>query len=333
MFQGLDKITKKLRFFTALVCAGMILGNDASAASLAESVELALKTHPSIVASREAGKVAKETVRESRSGFFPTLSINSKAGRVHADDDTTRGATADNGSAQSWLGEANITLTQPVFDGFGVWNRYGAAKERSGAAAFDTDAEAEDLALKVARAHLNMMRTRELLASAYEYMESIQKNRDSISLLVREGAADAAEQLQADQIMMAAQATKLGYDELYRRADADYIEAVGQQADDALSLGNSKADSFLPKSADDAIVLAAAQHPQLKSAAAQAVAYARDANAEKSTLLPRVDAELSWMERDQHDDLGGEATNGQAMLRLSWGLKRAAPSSRARHAV
>ena len=133
------------------------------AATLAESVAEALKTHPAIMAKQADDAAAQEGVRESKSGFFPVVSANGRAGRVHADDDTTRAATG--GADQSWLGEGTLTLSQPIFDGFGTWSRYQAAKERKNVADMDVENESEDLALRAARAHLNVMRTREMMTA------------------------------------------------------------------------------------------------------------------------------------------------------------------------
>ena len=159
-----------------------------------------------------------------------------------------------------------------------------------------------------------------MMTAASQYMEHINKDKESIALLVKEGATDEAELLQADEITMAAEGARLGYVEVLRRAEADFVESVGLAPDEALKLGDLDIDVFMPKTADEAIALASKQHPQVKAAALQAEAFAEDASAERARLFPRLDAELSWMQRDQNDNLGGEAENGQAMMRMTWGL-------------
>lgn len=288
------------------------------AGTISDSVSAALKTHPALIAKVADSAAARESVRESKSGFFPTLSANARTGRVHADDDTTRAATG--GADQSWLGEGTLTLSQQIFDGFGTWSRYQAAKEREAVAGMSFENEAEDLALRAVRSHLNVMRTREMMSAVDQYTTHISKDKESIALLVKEGATDEAELLQADEILMVADTTRLGYEEVLRRAEADFVESVGQLPEDVLKLGDLNIDGFLPKTAEEAITLAAVQHPQVKAAGLQAEAFTDDASAEQAQIMPRLDAELSWMERDQNDNLGGEATNGQAMLRLTWGL-------------
>lgn len=288
----------------------------AQAATLADSVTQAVANHPKIEAGKAATEAARNNVWEQNAGFFPTLSAQGRAGRVHADDDTTRAATG--ADAYSWLGEGSLTLTQPIFSGFSGVNRALAARDRFSAAEKDMVGASEDIALRASRAHLNLMRTRELLDIASKYLSEIQSRRDSIGLMVKEGAADEAELLQAEEILMAAKTTRLGYEESYRQAEADYIEIVGAAPGETLEFGEALWDGKIPSTIDDAVSQASAANPKLEAAGKIVEALGREANAERGGLLPRVDAELSYLEKDQDDDLGGELMNAQAMLKMSW---------------
>ncbi len=286
-----------------------------TAATLSDTVSQAIVQHPKMEAGKAMRDNARKDVWEKNSAFFPMVGVQAKAGRINADDDTTRANTG--GDAYSWLGEGTVTVTQPLFAGFGNVNRAEAAKERLKAAQNDLGGEAEDIALKAARAHLNLMRTRELLDLASIYLGEIQKRKDSIDLMVREGAADEAELLQASEILMAAKTTRLGYEEAFRQADADYIEAVGTPPVETLEFGTASWDNMVPNTVDEAISAANA-NPRLSSADNMVAALGREMEAERGNLLPRMDAELAYTEKDQDDDLGGELMNAQAMVKMSW---------------
>lgn len=290
--------------------------SDALAANLQESVRQAVTSHPQIAAGKAARAAADSTFKEQRAGYFPTVSVNARAGHVDANDDTTRGFTG--GNATSWLGEGGVTLTQPLFAGFSVLNSTKAAEERREAAEFELGGTAEDIALRAARAHLNLMRTRELLAQATEYRGSIEKRRDSVALMLTEGAGSEAELLQAEDVLMVARATNLGYEDAFGQAEADYIEAVGTPATGELSFGDAAWESLLPSNEADALRVAATDNPRLKAADTLREALGHEREAEAGALYPRVNAEMSYLQRDQDDELSGESANGQAMLTMSW---------------
>ncbi len=305
------------KFILALsLTTALIMPCAVQAATLAESVAVALQTHPTMQAKKSGEAAAKDFVREQKSAYFPVLSVNARAGRINEDDDTTRATTG--GSATSWLGEGSATLTQPLFTGFETPNRIAAAKSRLDAAGFDRTGSAEDVALKAAKAHLNLMRTRELLKLATEYVTSIEDRQNSISLMVKEGASDEAELLQANEVLMAVKTTRLGYEEAYRQAEADYIEVVGNKPDSNLDLGTDGWTTMIPQTVDAAISLAAADNPNVKSADSLVTALGLESQVARGDLYPKVDAEVSYLSLDQHEELGGELKSAQAMVKMQW---------------
>lgn len=317
IIQGSGFIAMLKKVLVALsVTTALVLPCLSQAASLSDSVSQAVSSHPMVEAGKAAQSAAWQGVRERRADFFPVISANARAGRINQDDDTTRANTG--GDAWSWVGEGGVTLTQPIYTGFSAVNRSAAAKDRYDAAINDLTGTAEDITLRAARAHLNLMRTRELLDIASKYLSSIQERRDSIKLMVSEGAADEAEELQAEEVLMAARTTRLGYEEAFRQAEADYIQVTGAAPEDTLEFGAPSWDAAIPATVDEAIVSAAKTSPRLKSADNIVRAMGHDANAEKGSIMPRLDAEVSYLEKDQDDDLGGELASGVAQLKMSW---------------
>lgn len=307
---------KPAKFAGALCIIACLMSSGAMAATLSDSVSQALDTHPAIAAKKATVDAAKSNVREQKSAFFPQVGVNGRFGRVREDDDTTRVFTGS--YASSWLGEESATVTQPLFTGFSNVNRLHAAKDRETSAQFDLTGSTNDIALRAARAHLNLMRTHDLLDIARKYMDAIQGRKDSISLMVQEGAGDHAELLQAEEILMAAKTTRLGYEEAFRQAEADYIAAVGTSPGRVLEFGPPSWNRLVPQTIEQAVSEGTAANPQVKAADALVEALSKEAAADKGTIVPRLDAEISGLNRDQHEELGGEVRNMQGMLKLSW---------------
>lgn len=289
-------------------------------AGLAETVMRALRTHPQIKAGAETRRQAESVVTEQRSGFFPVIGVGSQFGHENNNDLDTRALTAGGGAGDSWYGNGTVTLTQPVFSGFSTVERVEGAKDRVSAAGYDLEGAAEDVALRAARAHLNMMRTRELLGMSAKFIADIQDRQKSIGLMVKEGAADEAEFLQANEIGAAASSTRLGYEEAYRQAEADYIEVTGAAPDANMGLGVDKWDGLVPATLDAALIDAFKVSPKLLSADKMMHAFGNDVQAQKSALSPKVDAVMSYMKQDQKDYVGGESSSARALLRLDWSL-------------
>jgi TolC family type I secretion outer membrane protein len=300
------------------ICAVAIIAlpGAACASTLSDSVAQALDSHPAIVAKKAVVDAADQNVREQRSAFFPQFSAGARAGRLAQEDDITREFTS--GLATSWLTEGTATLTQPLYTGGTNMNQLDAAKEREKAARFDLSGSADDVALRAARAHLNLMRTYDLLDIARKYMDAIQGRKDSISLMVREGAGDESDLLQANEILMAAKTTRLGYEEAFRQAEADYIATVGASPGRVLEFGAPTWDRMIPASIDEAISTAVGNNPGIKSANAMVQALGKDAAAFRGTMIPRVDAEVSGIDQQKETELGGSLRNVQGMLKLSW---------------
>lgn len=316
--QGTPVMTKNFRhnLYIAASLAFFLTASAAHAATLSDSVSLAVSSHPQITAGQSARRAADDMVDEQKSGYFPAVRVNARAGRVDANDDTTRGNTG--GNATSWLGEGGVTVTQPIFSGFSVLEGTAAATDRRDMASHQLGAMAEDIALRAIRAHLNLMRTRELLDQASNYQAAIDERRSSIALMVSEGAANEAELLQGDDVLLEARATRLGYEDAFGQAQADYIEAVGQLPAGTLELGADIWEESLPPSVDTALTQAVQDNPRLKSSSHLVAALGHETEREEGSVLPRVNAELSYLERDQDEDLGGELTNAQAMMTVSW---------------
>jgi len=79
-------------------------------------------------------------------------------------------------------------------------------------------------------------------------------------------------------------------------------------------------ESSLPASSDEALKIALANHPTLKSAEADVAATEAQHRAAKSTFYPRVDLELGATNNDDLDGVNGKDNDATAMLRLRYNL-------------
>ncbi|MCE9508420.1 MAG: TolC family protein [Alphaproteobacteria bacterium] len=304
--------------FVCSLSAVLFLPAAAPAATLSDSVITALSSHPQIKAGEASRSQADKNIWEQRSAFFPTIGLEAGAGHLNNNDLNTRAATLDKGGADTWVGEGSLTLTQPIYSGQSTSNRLLGAENRYLAAAYDLNGTVEDVALRAIHAHLNLMRSKELLGLSSQLLADIDGRRKNIDLMVKAGAADEAELLQADEILAATKNTRLDYEESFREAEADYIEATGGVPDAGLELGEAKWESMIPTTLEDAVTNAIKESPRVRSANEISTALNSETQAEKGNLLPHVDAEMSYSKLDQRDVAGGESASARAMIKMGW---------------
>ncbi len=304
--------------FALSLTTALCLPVQSYAETIADTVNQALTTHPQIKEGADMAAAAKRNVAEQRSGYYPVFSVQTESGRIHNNDLTTRADTASGGASASWRQMETVALTQPLFTGFNVENRVSGAKDRYAAAEYDLAGQKEDVALRAARAHLNLMRTKALLGLASHYEAYIEKRRRKIALMVKDGAASEADLLQAEAVAAAAENTQLGYKDAYQQAEADYIEVAGSAPSSQLELGAPVWSKFVPSSVDQALATAVRMNSRILSANKMVSAAMRDKDAEASSLLPQVSAEVSYTKDNKRSALGGFTSDAEGVVKMAW---------------
>jgi len=307
-------------FLSAAVLSAALLfcPSDATAQSLGETVARAVETHPDIRAGQAARAGLEETAKERLSGFFPVLGAEAAVKAMHTDNDTTRAATG--GSASGYSGEGMLRLSQMIYDGSNTANSYRAARERAEAGGFEIENKALDIASSAVRAHLSVLRMQELENLTADYIRDIDGFKARILDLVEAGAADEAQLLQAREILAMAGNARLDYRERGQLARVEYRQLTGEFPGAVLELSEAdrRAAGAVPATAEAALDAALQHHPQLVSTQRNLQALDYEIRAEEGKIMPRLDAELSYLNRDQKEDFGGEVEDAAAMLRLKW---------------
>lgn len=289
------------------------------AETLREAVETALANHPSIDVAKAQKDSADEDESEQFSNLFPEINTTATGGRMFGNNATSRGLAVSRGEAYSWLWEGSASLTQPLFNGFETYRRMDAAQARAEAAEFTIADARQTIALQAGMSYLNVLRAQEALAKTKSYQERIADYLARIKVMVDSGAADEAEAAQAKNIQAMLENSVAEMEGQVKTAYADYVESTGSMPRSELKkIGVEKA--ALMKTADEAIAYAGSYHPLILSAKKAIDAEEEEISAEKGVLLPDLDGELSYLKRDQKEEIGGEATDARAVMRMSWGF-------------
>jgi len=160
---------KRSILIALVISSAFLTFSPAGAETIKDSVDLALKAHPSLEAALAVKVIAKEEYKETKSGLYPEFSANLSAGRIFGDNSTSRGLVVDRGTAYSGLGEGSASLRQPLFDGMETFNRIDAADARKDSANYNISDVRQNLALRATQAHLTVMQSQEILSQTKEH--------------------------------------------------------------------------------------------------------------------------------------------------------------------
>lgn len=311
------------RFLPALLLGASYLlavHGPLRAETLQEAVQATLESHPSIKTARTGSGIAAQEKREQFSGYFPQVAVSGQGGRVYQDNATSRGFETTRGAAYSNYWEGSLTARQMLYDGFETKNRVDSARARIKSADLNVMDVEERVAFGVAQAYIDMIRAREGLELLHTHAKKVVDYEARIKTMVDEGAANEAEYQQARDIRVILENMTADYEGQLRAAEAYYTELTGSVPAGELVMPSPRAELIL-ESADEAVAYAKANHPALQSASLMTRSAAFDAKAEKGTLYPDVDGEISYLESEKDDVIGGEVTDGRAVVRLNWELE------------
>lgn len=308
----------KFAVFIALLASTTFVGTTSvTAETLKQSIDRALAAHPAVEGALAGKVIAKEGYKEARSGMFPELSANISGGRIYGDNSTSRGLTVSRGAAYSGLGEGSASLTQPLFDGLETFNRMDAAQARRVSADYNVLDVRENLALRSTQSHIAVMQAQATLKKTKSYYATIENYLERIQLMVDEGAADESEGAQARNISLMLQSTLTNYEGQLEAAYAGYREVVGALPASALVMP-SNVTALIEEDVEKAIAVAKAGHPLVKSGEKELEAAGYDVKAERGTIYPDIEGELSYLKKDQKEVIGGEVEDARALLKMSW---------------
>ncbi|MCB9991876.1 MAG: TolC family protein [Rhodospirillales bacterium] len=289
------------------------------AETLVDAVGTALNHHPSVEAALANRNAYAEERQEQWADHFPNLNVRGAGGRMYGDNSTSRGLTVSRGATYSYLWEGSVTLTQPIFDGFETFNRVDAADFRKESADFHIADIREDLALRTVMAYLDVLRAQESMARIKNHEKKIADYQGRIQKMVDEGAAEESMVVQARDIKAQLDNTLAGIEGQLKTAYAKYAELTGYVPDEEMEKPVPRLD-MIPESTAEAVEYAAQNHPALRAASLSEKALEMDTEAEKQFYYPDVNGELSYLKRDQREEIGGEAVDAKAVVRLNWDL-------------
>jgi outer membrane protein len=254
------------------------------AETLADAVALAYQSNPTLQAQRATLRETDETYVQARAGYMPTASVQ---GTVTTDNNTeisnvngTRGVGIDQSSS------AVLTVTQPLYTGGRVASAVDTAVASVQAGRQALRATEQSVLQSVIQAYVGVRCDQQNLAIAREQVVQLQgelaeiQARHKVGEITLTDLAQTQARVASARAQLATAEATLGVDR------AAYAQVVGQPPGELAP--EPSLDRFLPRTADEAAVLAIADNPQLRQASYTERASAGRLAAAKAETRPTL---------------------------------------------
>ena len=298
--------------FSALVAA------PASALTLKEAVDEALRSNPEILKSAENREAVEFELRQARGLYLPTLDLEASAGVRRLDSPGRRRLGTESDSLNGT--DVGLTFTQTLFDGGARRAEVERQAARVDGASFRVAERSEAIALAVSQEYFEILLQAEIVAIARKNSNVLAQIVNDISSGVSGGTLTTADRTQGRERLLSAKARLKEAEEDLAQAQIRFLRLVG------VSLGKMKyppsISKALPRSAAEAIDIARRQSPRIAAARADVDASDALARGAKAAYLPVITFEANARVGHDIDGSDGRTSDMEAQVVARWNLYR-----------
>ncbi len=276
--------------------------------TLQEVMQEVVSQHPVIVRAGAELEAARKDISSVRSGYFPVLSLNSVGSRKQ-----TEKAFSDS-KRTLWDREVNLTLTQPLFDGFETSSRVAQTSALARVAEQRVAQVKNVVGVDFASLYIDVLRYEILLGSAQDYMSAVEQEVARLEAQAQSDPGLASTVLVGRQQVIQARLRLEEIRSQNRFVRSRYAELVGR-VPGKLAVPD---EPTLPVTQEDALLLARSNHPLVGLADAQIAEREALVKEAKSRLLPNLDLEIKGRRARDVDGIRGQDNDASVGIRLTY---------------
>lgn len=310
-------------FAAAVTALSLGLSGGASAASLEDAVQAAVRTNPEVIEVATDRRAVDQERRQAFGLFLPSLDFSAQTGLERTLSSSTGGKHSN-----KWRNQATMTLTQLLFDGFASYSELQRQRARVGSAAERVRETAEFVGLNAIEAYLEVLRQQELVKLSEELVGIHETTLSQMQRRAASGRGRAADVQQAAARLGLARATLSATRGALRDGQANYIRVVGDTPD---GLSKPAAPSAaMPANLTEALNEAATGSPTIRIAKADVEVAQAEAKAADAPLYPRIDLRLSGTRARNLDGVRGNNDQASGLIVVQYNLYRGGIDAAAR---
>ena len=304
-------VLRSVRLLMLGAVSTLALSQAAHAETLKQALTSTYMTNPGLDAQRASLRASDEDVPRAKAGYRPTISGTGDIGVVHSNSKPT--GTGDGETHPKGLG---VTLSQPLFRGFRVFNSVNVA----------------EAGVRAAREALRLVEQTTLTDAVAVYNDVV---RDQAILRVRENNVRVlTNELRATQERFAvgevtrtdvaqAQARRAGSlsaldlaKSNLRTSLGNYERTIGHPAGQVVE--PPPLEKSLPKSLNEAIQIALAEHPNVVQAVYNEQAARHQIDLIKGEFLPTVSMDAAYAHRYEPSRTADQSESASVTGRVAW---------------
>lgn len=287
--------------------------------TLQEAVSHTLATSPDLFIEVNLRDEVDKQLRESYAGYLPTLDMTGGVGKQYANNATTRAISSDpEGTLTLNRTEFGVLASQMLFDGFGVYHDVQGHKARVKAESWRVNGTAQDVALAVAEAYLDVILDRELTAIGRENLEIHERIGSQIQKRSESGIGRKADLDQSAARIALAHTNFMASEGKLRDSETSFLRQVGVPVPRVLV--RPQMPQPFPRTERDAVELGLKYHPTLHASVEDWLVTKASYKGSRAAFMPRLDLNLSHTRNHNVDGSAGDSDENAAMLRLRWNL-------------
>lgn len=315
----MKKLNKFLGKFLTVSAMGIMLSTTAMAAGEDGNLTLADAMTKGILTNPEYGVVAndslatREELSQAKGGYLPSVDFLGETGFEHTDTPTIE-------NEDLWKTRGSLTLTQMLFDGWGVKSEVMRQKARVESTAGRVGEVAEFVGLDIVEAYLEVLRQRDLLAIARANVDDHLRILGTIRTGASAGTVTEGDVAQANARLAQARATTSSVQEALRNAESLFIQKVGEMPGD-MAFPEVPRES-LPATVEDAVRDAMTNSPTLRILEADIDVSKAEFKAAHSSMYPQVDLEINGTLGSDVEGIEGTEERASALAVMRWNLYR-----------
>ena len=282
---------------------------------LVRSLELVLKNHKLIEASKIDSKAAEFRVKQSKGAYYPSLDVTANYGHERI---IKHGPTND---TQLVARDATAKITQTITD-FGLRESTVKTSELSLQQSLALEKQIKnDLLLRALTAYLRVIQSRESVKYAVQSVANIKKQTELEDAAVSAGGGLTSDVLQAKTQLAGAQARLIQFEGVLDAAkhEFEYLYGFFPKNLNDLKLTKSITDQ-LPQSIEETVEKTMKNNPSLIAARITEDIGKEAINTARSSLFPTIKGILSHSEKQDFGGIVGFKRESSAKIDFSYPL-------------
>ena len=288
--------------------------------TLTEAVAIGVNTNPETGRVQSNRRATDKELRQARGGYYPSIDLSADTGVEASDNPSTRGDLDGEDSEELFRYQADLTLTQMLFDGFETKYEVKRQKNRVASAAARLRETVELTGLDIVEAYLEVMRQRELLKIARENVDEHRKILSQIQQGEAAGRSTQADVEQARARLASARANVADVREDLSTAEANFRREVGDAPGD-LRMPNIPGNQ-LAASVGQQVERTLSESPTLDIREEDIDAARANWQKSKESFYPEIDLQLNARDADNLGGIEGSDQSASALVTMNWNLYR-----------